>query len=85
MQPGNWNFLIWIAPTIELEYKSCMMNLQTDFRQNEIKLQLFAQPFALVVEDCPDDFQMELINLQADMETKKYSEKFGKFLQTLCV
>ena len=50
-------------------------NRSTDFRQNEIKLKLFAQPFDLVVEDCPDDFQMELIELQADMETKRrYSE-----------
>jgi len=36
---------------------------------------LFAQPFDLGVEDCPDDFQMELIELQANMETKRtYSE-----------
>ena len=36
---------------------------------------MFAQPFDLVVEDCPDDIQMELIELQADIETKrKYSE-----------
>ena len=36
---------------------------------------MFAQPFDLVVEDFPDDFQMELIELQADMETnRKYSE-----------
>ena len=47
----------------------------TDLIQNEIKLKLLAQPFDLVVEDCPDDLQMELIELQADMETKrKYSE-----------
>ena len=47
----------------------------TDLRQNEIKLKLFAQPLDLVVEDCPDDLQMELIELQADMETKrKYSD-----------
>ena len=50
-------------------------NRFTDFRKNEIKLKLFAQPFDLVVEDCPDDFQIELIELQADMEIKrKYSE-----------
>ena len=36
---------------------------------------MFAQPFDLVVEDSLDDFQMELIEQQADMETKrKYSE-----------
>ena len=50
-------------------------NRFTDFRQNEIKLKLFAQPFDLKVEDCPDDFQMELIELQGDMKIKrKYSE-----------
>ena len=50
-------------------------NRFSDFRQNEIKLKLFAQPFDLGVEDCPDDCQMKLIDLQADMETKrKYSE-----------
>ena len=50
-------------------------NRFTDFRQNEIKLKLFAQPFDLLVEGCPDDFQTELIELQADVETKrKYSE-----------
>ena len=42
------------------------------FSQNKIKLKLFAQSFNLAVaEDC----QMELIDLQADMDTKKkYSE-----------
>ena len=51
------------------------MNLQTDFRQNKIKLKLFARPFDLSVEDSPEDFQMEHIELQADMDTKrKYSE-----------
>ena len=50
-------------------------NRFSDFRQNEIKLILFAQTFDLGVEDCPDDCQMELIDLQADMKTKmKYSE-----------
>ena len=45
------------------------------FRQNKIKLKLFAQPFDLAVEDSPEDCQMELIELQADMGTKrKYSE-----------
>ena len=32
---------------------------------------LFAQPFDLAVEDSPDDSQMELIELQADMDTKR--------------
>ena len=46
-----------------------------DFRQNEIKLKLFAQPFDLAVEASPDDCQMELIELQAGMDAKrKYSE-----------
>ncbi|XP_076308646.1 general transcription factor II-I repeat domain-containing protein 2-like [Tachypleus tridentatus] len=46
-----------------------------DFRQTEIRLKLFAQPFDLAVEDSPDDCQMELIELQADMDTKrKFSE-----------
>ena len=50
-------------------------NRFSDFRQNEIKLTLFAQTFDLEVEDCPDDYQMEFIDLQADMETiRKYSE-----------
>ena len=50
-------------------------NSFTDLRQNKIKLNLFAQPFDLVVEDCPDDLQMKLIEQQAHMEIKrKYSE-----------
>ena len=36
---------------------------------------MFAHPFDLEVEDCPDDCQVELIELQIDMENKmKYSE-----------
>ena len=36
---------------------------------------MFAQPFDLAVEDSPEDYQMELIELQADINTKsKYSE-----------
>nr|XP_039250069.1 general transcription factor II-I repeat domain-containing protein 2-like [Styela clava] len=58
-----------------LTHFTCLANRFTDLGQNGIKLKLFAQPFDLVVEDCPDGFQMELIELQADMETKrKYSE-----------
>ena len=42
-----------------------------EFRRNEIKVKLFAHPFDLAVEDSPDDCQMELIELQADMYTKR--------------
>ena len=46
-----------------------------DFRQNKIKLKLFAQPFDLAVEDSPEDCRIELFVRQADMDTKrKYSE-----------
>ena len=46
-----------------------------EFRQDEIKVNLFARPFDLAVEDCPDDSQMELIELQADIDTKRgYSD-----------
>ena len=46
-----------------------------DFRREKIRLKLFAHPFDLEVEDCPDDCQMELIELQVGMENKmKYSE-----------
>ena len=46
-----------------------------DFREEKIRLKLFAHPFDLEVEDCLDDCQMELIELQVDMENKmKYSE-----------
>ena len=47
-------------------------NRFSDFRQNKIKLKLFAQPFYLAVEDSPEDCQIELL---VDMYTKrKYSE-----------
>ena len=54
-------------------------------RTNEVKLKLFAQPFDL--EDSPDDFQVELIELQGDMETKRnYSKNsltdFYKFYES---
>ena len=46
-----------------------------EFRQYEIREQLFAHPFDLAMEDCPHDCKMELIELQADMDTKMgYSE-----------
>ena len=47
-----------------------LANRFPDFRQNKIKLKLFAQPFELAVEDSPEDCQMELIERQADMDTK---------------
>ena len=51
-------------------------NRFSDLRQNEIKLRLVTQIFDLGVAGCPDNCQMELIDLQAVMETKrKYSEK----------
>ncbi|XP_076373036.1 general transcription factor II-I repeat domain-containing protein 2B-like [Tachypleus tridentatus] len=57
-----------------------------DFRQTEIRLKLFAQPFDLAVEDSPDDCQMELIELQADMDTKrKFSENSLLDFYKLCV
>ena len=40
-----------------------------------MRLKLFALPIDLAVEDSPVDYQMELIELQADMDTKRgYSE-----------
>ena len=51
------------------------VHLFTEFRQHEIEVRLFAQPFDLAVNDSPDDCQMELIELQAGMDTKRgYSE-----------
>ena len=42
-----------------------------EFRRDEIKVKLFAHPFDLTVEDSPDDCQMELFELQANMDTKR--------------
>ena len=42
-------------------------NRFSDFRQNQIKLKLFAHPFDLAVEDSPEDCLMELIKRKADM------------------
>ena len=42
-----------------------------EFRQDDIKVKLFAHPFDLAVENSPDNCQMELIELQADMDTKR--------------
>ena len=46
-------------------------NRLTEFRRDETKAKLFAHPFDLAVEDSPDNCQMELIELQADMDTKR--------------
>ena len=44
-------------------------------RLDEINVKLFTHPFDLAVEYCPDDCQMELVELQADMGTNGgYSE-----------
>ena len=64
------------------KYGACVQKLHdefakrfTDFRQNKIKQKLFDQTFDLAVEDSPEDCKMELIELQADMDTnRKYSE-----------
>ena len=46
-----------------------------EFRRDEVRAKLFVHPFNLAVEDSPDDCKMELIELQADMDTKReYSE-----------
>ena len=42
-----------------------------EFRRDEIKVKLFAYPFDLTAEDSPDNCQMELIELQADMDIKR--------------
>ena len=42
-----------------------------EFRQDEMNVKFFAQPFDLAVEDSPDDCQMELIELQADIDIKR--------------
>ena len=47
-----------------------------EFWQDEIKVKLLAHPFDLAVKDSPDDYQMKLIELQAEMDTKRgYCEK----------
>ena len=46
-----------------------------EFRRDEIKVKLFAHPFDLAMEDSPDDCQMELIELQANMDTKRRYSK----------
>ena len=58
-----------------------------EFRRDETRAKLFAHPLDLTVEDRPDDCQMELIELQADMDNKRgYSDNsLVDFLQTLCL
>lgn len=42
----------------------------TDFRKNEVCLNLFARPFSVTVEDVPEEVQMELIELQCNSTLK---------------
>ena len=57
-----------------------------EYRRDEIKVRLFAHPFDLAVEGSPDDCQIELIELQADMDTKRgYSENSLVDLYKLCL
>ena len=42
----------------------------SDFRDNEKYISLFARPFGVSVEDMPENFQMELIDLQCNSELK---------------
>lgn len=74
-------------------YAGCVQKLRDElanrypnFRQNEIKLKLFAQPFDLSVKDCLNNCQMELIELQANMDIKrKYQESSLVDFYKLCV
>ena len=59
-------------------YAACIQKLCNEltsifpeFRRDEIEVNLFAHQFDLAVEGSPDDCQMELIDLQADMDTKR--------------
>ena len=71
LQPGWWNFLIFIPPTMLHVFRSYTVSSQAGFHSSdEIKVKLSAHPFHLVVDDSPDDCQMELIEVQADMDTK---------------
>ena len=46
-----------------------------EFRRDEIKVNFFAHPLDLAVDNSPDDCQMELIELQAHLDSKsRYSE-----------
>ena len=57
-------------------FNSYVMSSQGDFlSSDEMRLKLSAHPFDLAVKGCPDDCRIELIELQADMDTKRrYSE-----------
>ena len=54
----------------------------SEISRDEINLTLFANPFALAVEVSTDDCQMELIELQAEMETMR--RYYGNSLVNLC-
>ena len=43
-----------------------------EFKRDEIKVKLFANPFDLAVDDSPDNCQMKLIESQAEMDTKRH-------------
>ena len=42
-----------------------------DFRKHDADFQIFAQPFDLVVENIPPSFQLEIIELQANVDLKR--------------
>ena len=54
-----------------------------EFGRDEINVKLFAHPFDLAVEDSPDDCHMELIELQADMDTILKIMKVVFYIQIL--
>ena len=57
-----------------------------EFRQGDMKVKLLAHPFGLAVEDSPDNCKMELIELQADMDTKRgYYENIPVDSYKLCL
>ena len=59
----------YVASVQKLRYEfTCRF---PEIRRDEIKVQLFAHPFHLAVEDSPDDCQMEIIELQTDIDTKR--------------
>ena len=41
-----------------------------DFRKHNVDVQLFAHPFDLVVENTPPSFQLEIIQMQANVDLK---------------
>lgn len=59
------------------KYITALQDLKTqfdsrfsDFRKNEINLNLFAHPFNVSVEDAPKEVQIELIELQCNSTLK---------------